>query len=116
MTAPGVLRIAAGIFLLAFFVLRIKTYKDFPLKPGPWFMEYASDWGRHFGVKQDELNDKITSCLTEGTNGYVFCTETPEWDREWFNKRGWQFPSRWVAFSILEDYWGTPGQAVRLDV
>lgn len=84
------------------------------ITPGPWWRSYARDYSRHFRIP---LNEVIKhTAIVEGTNGYVWATETEEWDLKWFNKRGYAFPSRWVHYHILDSYQGVPGTPVRLDV
>lgn len=84
------------------------------ITPGPWYRVYARDFSRHFGIP---VNDVIKhTAIVEGTNGYVWATETEEFDLKWFNKHGFAFPSRWVPYHILDSYRGVPGTPVRLDV
>lgn len=110
----------AGLILLAFisgllcFFLLFKKLKEFPLEPGAWFMDYSAEYGRHFNIKPEEVTKR--SAIVEGTQGFVWCTQTPEYDREWFNKRGYDFPNRWLPYAALKDYVGISGSTVRLDV
>ncbi|MBB5167156.1 hypothetical protein [Mycobacterium sp. AZCC_0083] len=68
--------------------------------PGPWFAYYTGD----FMIAHE--TDTVTSCLVELRDGtFLWATETPEWDREWFGEHlGWEFPERWVPYSALADY------------
>lgn len=104
--------LAATLFWKRFF----GPLPEFPVQPGPWFGKYARDWARARNIREDEVYDHITSAVIDGTNGYIFATETPEWDRGWFNKNGWEFPRRWIPMSALDDYQGFPGEVVKLDV
>lgn len=71
------------------------------IEPGPWFSYYAEDWAALQG-------EPITSAIIAVDGRFVWATDTPEWDREWFAvEMGWEFPDEWVPYSSL------PGQ-VRL--
>ncbi|OQW34549.1 MAG: hypothetical protein A4E20_11045 [Nitrospira sp. SG-bin2] len=109
--------IAGALFLAAIvaYWLWKRRLKKFPLAPGPWFKEYAGDYARQFNIPLNEVYEKMTSAVIEGTNGFIWATETPEWDRDWFEECGYAFPKRWVPFSILKDIQGPPGP-VRLDI
>lgn len=88
--------------------------KKFPLKPGSWWLIYASDYSAYFGIPVDQVIKR--SAVIEATHGYVWATETPSWDRDWFNKHGFHFPERWLPYGILDGYQGIEGEPVRLDV
>lgn len=98
-----------GLALLALSFINFRP--AFPVAPGAWFREYTADFIEHFDITQEEM----TSAVIEGTHGYIWTTQTPEWDRDWFERHGYSFPKRWVPFEILEDYYGPPGTPVRLD-
>lgn len=92
------------------------VYEPFDLTPSGWWLDYAKAWGAAHDVPVEVLAAKITSAIVEGTNGIIWATETPEWDRDWFNSRGYDFPTRWVPHSSLKNVPGVPGTPVRLDV
>jgi hypothetical protein len=118
----GVVVLVAGMIALAFLagllcfgLLFAKyPYKDFTLRPGPWWRSYAADYSKHFGVPIDEVIKY--SAIVEGTNGEIWATSTEDWDRDWFNKRGYAFPKRWIRYEILHGYRGVPGETVKLDI
>lgn len=89
---------------------------EFPIAPGPWFIQYGNDWAAAHGIPQWEAGERVTSAIISGSGGFIWATQTPEWDREWFGKRNFEFPTRWIPFSALETYWGMPGEVVHLDV
>lgn len=68
------------------------------LTPGAWYCYYLGDYmTEHPGVTQ------VRSPPVELRNGsFIWATETPEWDRGWFEKRGWEFPAQWIPYSQLE--------------
>lgn len=88
--------------------------KKFPLKPGPWYFNYAADYSANFGIPVHQVINH--SAVVGATGGYAWATETPEWDRDWFNRRGYDFPARWLPYEILDGYQGVAGEPVRLDV
>lgn len=91
-------------------------YTPFDLTPSGWWLDYARDWGAAHDIGVDVLAGEITSAVVQGTNGLVWATETPSWDRDWFNSRGYDFPERWCVYSDLKNVRGVPGTPVRLDV
>ena len=94
--------------------MMFRRLKEFPLKPGPWWRVYAAEYSQAFGIPIDEVIKH--SAIVEGTNGEIWCTRTAEWDKAWFNKRGFLFPRRWIPYERLDGYQGAPGSVVRLDV
>jgi hypothetical protein len=73
-----------------------------PIAPGRWFTSYLRDW-----MKSHEITDEddATSGLVLGAESgeWIWVTNTPEWDRGWFEERGVGFPARWVPYAALED-------------
>jgi hypothetical protein len=58
----------------------------------PWFPEYEEDWKKEF------TGHSLESCFVREANGYwVWVTNTPMWDRSWFEARGWKFPTAWIT-------------------
>jgi hypothetical protein len=58
----------------------------------PWFIEYRSDWQKKY--PQFECASK----WVRDTDGvFVWVTNTPPFDRDWFESRGWRFPARWIT-------------------
>lgn len=74
--------------------------REFELLPGAWFKVYLSDWMEAHDIDDHSL---ATSGIARGdeTNDYIWATETPEWDRDWFNSHGWTFPRKWVPYHFL---------------
>ena len=87
--------------------------KDVALVPGSWYEVYLNDWMEFFDIDDRDL---VTSGIVTGqeSGDYIWATETPEWDRDWFNDHGRRFPRKWVHFSALENVDGEPGSPVRL--
>jgi len=83
------------------------------LKPGAWFEYYVHDWMAHHKVYD---RDSITSGIVHGevTGDYIWATSTPEWDRDWFNMHGVEYPRKWVPFQFVLDMDGEPGSPVIL--
>lgn len=72
--------------------------EEIDLTPGPWFAYYMGDFMLAHGTTD------ITSAIVEGRDGYVWATNTPEWDQYWFEEHGWEFPSRWVTYDSLDGF------------
>lgn len=90
-----------------------KELWDFDLQPGPWFKYYLSDWMEDHGVTETE-NAKSGIVTGAETGDYIWVTDTPEWDREWFNDKGFRFPRKWVPFSLMFAVIGEPGDPAKL--
>ncbi|WP_099021238.1 hypothetical protein [Mycolicibacterium palauense] len=71
---------------------------EIDLKPGAWYCDYMGDYMREFG---EEVNVR-TSVAMMPDGEYAWATATPEWDQEWFEAHGWEFPRRWFPYSHLE--------------
>lgn len=71
--------------------------KEPDLTPGAWLCYYLGDYlVAHPGEKT------VKSSVIELASGeFVWATETPEWDRDWFEARGFNFPERWTLYSSL---------------
>jgi hypothetical protein len=68
------------------------------LTPGAWYCYYLGDYLTDF---PDEQYTK--ACPVQWTDGeFVWATDTPEWDRDWFNAHGWEFPARWIPYEQLK--------------
>lgn len=116
-----VLTVAAAILAIA---AHVKAKRDdenwleiplmeFDLHPGPWFQCYLIDWMVAHNVTDP---DKATSGIAKGAESgdYIWATATPEWDRDWFNSHGWEFPAKWVPFYYLGNSIGDPGGPCQL--
>lgn len=96
---------------------RYFSLKDFDPVPGPWFDEYMEDWRVAHNIPKNEIRARQSSGIVKGRNGtFIYATDTPEWDRGWFESRGYHFPARWVTFESLRYYDGPAGQVVELDL
>lgn len=82
-------------------------------RPGGWFEVYLSEWMEYFDIDD---RDHVTSGIVKGADSgdFIWCTVTPEWDRDWFNAHGRSFPRKWVHFSVLVDVVGEPDTPVTL--
>lgn len=78
------------------------------IEPGPWFRSYLSDWMTAHGAP---YKDNVTSGIVTGeiSGEYIWVTATPEWDRDWFNARGFQFPSKWIEYKYMDRVVGEDG-------
>lgn len=110
----------AGAILTALVCLihhRYFSLREFEVVPGAWFDEYLEAWRVAHDIPKDEIGARLSSGIVKGRNGtYIFVTDTPEWDRGWFESRGYHFPTRWVTFESLRYYSGPAGQVVELDL
>jgi hypothetical protein len=58
----------------------------------PWIDEYEADWRNNFP------GYNMASCFVRDAQGFwVWVTNTPQWDRDWFEKKGWRFPTAWIT-------------------
>jgi hypothetical protein len=70
-----------------------------PEPGGDWYGEYAKDWYAQFESTSNR------SCWVRDERGYwVWCTDTPIFDRDWFDEQGWQFPAKWITYGSLDFY------------
>ncbi|WP_131822701.1 hypothetical protein [Mycobacteroides chelonae] len=67
------------------------------LTPGAWFCYYLGD----YLVAHPNEKTVKSSVVELSTGEFVWATETPEWDRDWFEARGFNFPERWTLYSSL---------------
>ncbi|MBN7458613.1 hypothetical protein I3U64_00435 [Mycobacteroides abscessus subsp. abscessus] len=71
--------------------------KEPDLTPGAWLCYYMGDY--LFAHPEEKT---VRSAVIELSNGeFIWATETPEWDRDWFEDLGFNFPSRWTLYSSL---------------
>lgn len=80
------------------YTLLVPDFRPQPI-PGAWFADYAKAW-------QDQYEGfPVHSTWVRDENGYwVWVTDTPGFDRVWFDKMGWQFPARWIPVSAQAFY------------
>jgi hypothetical protein len=86
---------------------------EWKIKPGPWFEYYVRDWMEYHKIYD---RDSVTSGIVYGavSGDYIWATNTPEWDRDWFNMHGVEYPRKWVLFEVVESFDGEPGSPVLL--
>lgn len=108
--------LVAGVVVALFDWMKRKdqaSLYDFRLEPGPWFKFYLHDWMEAHGVKNSD--DAMSGIVTgEKTGEYIWVTQTPEWDRKWFNDKGFRFPRKWVPFTMMQFVTGEPGDPAKL--
>lgn len=80
------------------------------IKPGPWFQSYLAEWKEDHGIYHNEY---CTSGIVTGevTGDYIWVTATPEWDRDWFASRGFQFPAKWIEYKHMDKVVGEEGSS-----
>lgn len=88
-----------GIGALVFTYLLLERREE-AFGPGDWFQAYAKDWMEAFDARS---LDEVTSGFVTGgeTGDLLWATATPEWDLEWFESRGMEFPEKWVQYKHL---------------
>lgn len=62
------------------------------LTPGQWYWDYCAD----FFAKMSTVP---RAAVAQDDGGLLWLTDTPEWDRQWFEARGFEFPARWMPFT-----------------
>jgi hypothetical protein len=68
------------------------------LRPGPWYCYYLGDY-----LTAHPNETVVRSSPLELHDGsFAWATDSPEWDRGWFEKRGFAFPAQWVPYSQLD--------------
>jgi hypothetical protein len=74
----------------------------------PWIDEYNEAWKKQFPGYTP------ASCYVRDEKGFwVWVTNTPQFDRNWFDEKGWQFPAAWITgpsqdfYKIGQDYLST---------
>lgn len=72
----------------------------------PWYGDYKKDWEENFpNVLSQNGSNGCQSAWVRDEKGYwVWITDTPLWDRDWFDKRGWQFPAKWITVGSQQFY------------
>lgn len=81
---------------------------EFELKPGPWYYRYLADY-----LDAHEGEQYVHSAVVTLPDGkVVWATNTPEYDQEWFENYGYEFPAQWIVFDSLKNIRGT-GEATR---
>lgn len=57
-----------------------------------WFAEYEKAWLAEYP------GHTISSCWVRDEKGFwVWVTDTPLFDRKWFDDKGWRFPIAWIT-------------------
>jgi len=88
-------------------------------KPGKWWQRYYSQWlDAHDAFRKDRDIDPGGWARGDDGNEW-WLTDTPDWDREWFNGQGVQPPPRFgeKANTYWKDYGGgLSGRAYRPDI
>lgn len=69
------------------------------LAPGAWYCYYLGD---HMSAFPEQLTVK-SAVVQLPDNTWLWATDSPEWDRDWFARYGWEFPTQWVPFEALKD-------------
>ena len=65
----------------------------------PWIDEYKIQWREVYKGYEPQ------SCYVRDEKGFwVWVTNTPMFDREWFDSNGWQFPAVWITSPSQEFY------------
>ena len=93
------------------FIWRYKFYNAVLGDPRPqppvgqegstWFAQYAADWRQAFS----EFGTDTTSCWVRDKAGYwVWVTDSPQFDRNWFDDHGWRFPAAWITSEAKRFY------------
>ncbi|ATN94017.1 hypothetical protein J4U01_gp054 [Mycobacterium phage Kumao] len=103
---------AAGAILTALCAaLLAKDNRPEP-EPGPWVRDYMADWVANHG-----LTIPVPAGWVKGKESgkWLWATNTPEWDRDWFDKRGWRFPRKWVVYNDLKVYASDSGATIELE-
>lgn len=64
-----------------------------------WFDDYEKAW------KEAYPGYDNGSCWVRDMNSHwVWVTNTPQFDRNWFDGKGWQFPAAWITGPSMEFY------------
>lgn len=111
----AVLGFAGGVAATLWYLANRTVYVTIPedFGPGDWFGFYLDDWMEDHDVC---CADEVTSGFVVGadTGRWIWVTNTPEWDQEWFDEHGGEFPDLWVPYAALEDCDGEPGSVIKL--
>ena len=66
--------------------------------PGEWFTDYKRAWEANYTTP-------CRSAWVRDERGYwVWVTDTPGYDRSWFDNHGWQFPAKWIPAGAKDFY------------
>lgn len=58
----------------------------------PWFAEYQEEWRKQY------VNYTFDSGFVRDLGGtFIWVTNTPQWDRDFFDRKGWKFPYQWIT-------------------
>lgn len=77
--------------------------EKFELKPGAWYYHYLGDY-----LTDHPGEEYVHSAVVQLPGGkVVWATNTPEWDQEWFEDYGYEFPDQWIVFDSLKGIKGT---------
>lgn len=93
-------------FIYRYTVLRILFPDPRPQPPisvniggAPWIDEYNKAWREQFPGYTP-----ISQYVRDEKGYWVWVTNSPQFDREWFDKQGWQFPAAWITGPSQEFY------------
>ena len=65
----------------------------------PWIDDYEKAWRAAYPGYEPQ------SCFVRDDKGFwVWVTNTPQFDRDWFDNHGWQFPASWITGPSQEFY------------
>lgn len=93
----------------AHYVWRYRVFSTFvpDFRPQPvagekWYPEYANAWEEQY----PDVPCRSCWVRTEeaGETVWVWVTDTPGFDRAWFDTQGWQFPAKWITAESLQFY------------
>ena len=65
----------------------------------PWIDAYNHDWKQQFPGYEP-----ISNYVRDERGFWVWVTNTPQFDRNWFDEKGWQFPAAWITGPSQEFY------------
>ena len=96
---------ALGGLLYRFKVLKALLPDNRPQPPiddlvgAPWIDEYNTAWKKEFPGYEP-----ISNYVRDERGFWVWVTNTPQFDRNWFDEHGWQFPAAWITGPSQEFY------------
>lgn len=62
------------------------------IQGAPWIDEYNKAW-----LEQFPGYSPISQYVRDERGFWVWVTNTPQFDRNWFDGKGWQFPAAWIT-------------------
>lgn len=65
----------------------------------PWISEYNAAW-----VKEYPGYTPASEYVRDQRGFWVWVTNTPQFDRNWFDEKGWQFPAAWITVNSKAFY------------